>query len=189
MRFGYLIALSTFVLPAYAAEMYSFAYTQTSGPILSFSFSFTSPGFITDSGGFPINSFVVSDGSNMFTFTQGRADFDPINMTECFTFGSAGVTLNTTCGPTKPPAESAFLVGFKPVPAAAGVYMNPFFVQGQFGPSELASTSTGSVTLTITDVSSGGLPEPSSIFLVVFGLAGLALMMRRRDRAVRSRLS
>lgn len=195
MRFRCFFAVLTFVLSAHASELYSFSYVRTSGVIQNFSFSFdtagqpqppdSAGGFMTGTGGFTINPFTVTDGSTIFTFTHARADFNVISSSECFTFGSAGTSLNTNCGPTKGSADSEMIIGFSPVPVTGGgatyIPSNGLF-QGLFGPTDQVGGFSGNLTLTITDDVSSGTPEPSSILLAGAGLAGLAWMMRRRTK-------
>ena len=185
MRWGYLFAVLTAALPAHASLLsYTFAYTRTSGPIQSFSFSFTSPGFITGSGPFSFTPFNVTDGTNIYALTQSLSDFNVSFGNECFGFGSTtGVTLQPNCGGALS-GGSVILASFNPVPQSNGVFI-PFFFQGQFGlvDNQIGSFS-GTFSLTIADAA---VPEPSGSFLGATGLACIAWMMRRRAKPVLKR--
>ena len=189
MRLGYLFAALTFVLPATAAELYTITYTRTdpTQQIQSFMFSFTEPTFITTSGVLPVNQFNVSDSmGNTFTMTQGRVDvfssFIPPNF--CLSFAANGATL-ANCGET-PNTVSFIFAQFSGIPMATGMY-TPTVFGGEFGNilADQIFSSAGTFTLTISDVVVSAAPEPSSIFLTITGLAGVAWMMQRRARAVR----
>lgn len=193
-----LLAGLAFTLPVHASQLYSFTYVRTSGPIQDFSFSFDTAGqpqppddingFMTGTGGFTISPFDVTDGTTIFTFTQARADFSNFPAaTECFTFGSAGTSLNTACGPTRGNSDSEMIIGFSPVPAIGGgaIYIPAAgLFQGLFGPTDQIGTFSGSLTLTITDDVVSGTPEPSSNLLVGAGLVGLVGMFRKKLRIV-----
>ena len=149
-----------------AAVQYQFSYTALNGPIKSFTFSFTAPGFLGSGAGPAVPTFDPTDGTNSWTFTQGRVGFANPAL-GCFMFG----TSSTELGPA--PSDltgdrcavrisgAGFQAGFAVftqggLPAAVGAYPQLEF-GGRFGTATGAGTlsnfsnATGSMTLVISD--------------------------------------
>ena len=170
-----------------AGEMYTFSYAATSGPVESFSFSFTTPTFVTNNSSPAFTPFAVTNGTDSWTMTQDLVVYSsPIG---CFMFGTPFAGLGV--GPFGPcevavggPGvnQAAFFVTVEGsgLPSAAGDY--PAFSFGAAFDTaagfEDIGPSTGSMSLTITDT----VPEPTGLSLMGFGLAALGARWLRRHR-------
>jgi hypothetical protein len=177
-----------------ASELYTFTYDAASGPVQSFSFSFTSPGFVTDGSSPAFAPFTPTDGANSWTMTQDLAvSADPFG---CFMFGTASAGLGGFPPFTGPcsvsvggpgDSQAALLIALNGgLPTAAGVY-TPHSFSGLFDTESGFETingfedypdNTGTMTLTITGT---GTPEPASLGLIAIGLAALiGLSVKKR---------
>src|SRR6516225_9726359 len=89
--------------------LYTFTYTATSGPVQSFSFSFTSPTYATDGSLPAFTPFTLTDGANSWTMTQDLVDvFDPTGLNMgCFQFGTPFASLSQGVPPFGGPCSFA----------------------------------------------------------------------------------
>ena len=151
-------------------DAYEYTFSNTAANPYSFSFLELTP--LTGPGAFPIAPFQVAG----LTFTQ--ATLSQVAGTDCFQFGTAGATLTAppfTCGVT------AF--------APDGGWQSLFF--GASGPGAYTAfnaASNGSApaapgVLTITTT-----PEPSTLALVLAGLALVSFLFHSSPRRVQPRL-
>jgi hypothetical protein len=70
-RLLFLCLFACFVATECRAEVtYKFSYTAQSGPVRSFSFSFTAPTFVTDGSSPTFTPFTLTDGTNSWTMTK-----------------------------------------------------------------------------------------------------------------------
>lgn len=141
--------------------------------IQPFSFSFTSPTFAVDGTSLSFAAFTVTDNTNSWTMTQGRA------VAPCFEFGTSGASL-VNCGFVLPDSSSEG--GFNlnilggALPSATGSYF--FDGEGTF-------LSKGDLTfvilngnLSVSDTSAA--PEPSSTAFFSIAAAAATITLRRR---------
>lgn len=174
-----------------AAELYDFNYVAISGPIESFSFSFTTATFVTAGTSPAFAPFTVTDGNHTWTMTK---DLVNNSGSGCFTFGTPGSSEFLPCqsfGVARGSFDASWVMNFTSLPSATGTYV-PFFFGGDFGIggdnstsaerinsliSDVQTPATGTFTLTITDV-----PEPSTFLLIAFGLFAVALRFYRRSK-------
>jgi hypothetical protein len=195
----FVLAAVALALPAHAASyVYTFTYTDSdpgmdTSLIKSFTFQITLPKFYTtsaDDGPLPVFTpfTVTDDNNNMFTLTQGRADFEFGFGNECFTFASATGTTFGNCGGGVG-TGSILLASFLPPVSMTGGPFTPNIFQGNFGtnPSDYLNGSPGTGTMSLTVANAPvSVPEPSSIYLEGLGLLGLTGYFLARARARRS---
>lgn len=178
MRKHHLLCLGVVLLLILAAsaradELYSFSFTNTGGPIESFSFSFTVPTFVTAGESPSFTPFTITDGTNSVTLTEdlavagiGFGDFE---------FGtSTGSTLESGGITWSPPDGGAIIFDLASLPTADGTYSFEA-TGGGFYYASGEDLLDGTATLTISAV-----PEPTSVILMSPMLLGLALVARRR---------
>ncbi len=192
MRLAWLcLTISGIATASYAGELYDFDYIATSGPIQSFSFSFTTPGFLAVGDSFNFTPFVVTDGTSQWDFSKGliRTEVDTgIPPYTCLVFATETGSFDYPM-----PCAGVLNISFYSLPTVAGTYV-PFFWGGGFGDEEIRMyipngqiPATGTFTLTITDV-----PEPSSLGLIAFGLfamSGLSRAVTSRQRQPEPQIS
>ena len=182
--------------PAAADFLYTFSYTpfvNSAAPIQSFSFSLSSPGFISDSTLTP-PPFGVTDGVHTWNMTQGRASNDSGNA--CFAFTTSGVSIDSTCGTTIFNLDGRFRVTFvgASLPTSVGTFV-PSNFEGQFldlprANNEIiggsAGGDTGTAQLQITEI--GRVPFPATIALLLggFSLTAVGTWRRRRFKTTAS---
>ena len=189
---GTLLAVGT---PAAADFLYTFTYTafpHSVAPIESFSFSLSSPAFISDSTLTP-PPFGVTDGVHTWSMTQGRASNDSGNA--CFAFTTTGVNIDSTCGASIFNLEGRFHMTFvgASLPTSVGTF-TPTNFEGQFldlprANNEIfggfpAGGDTGTAQLQITEVAR--VPFPASIALLLSGFSLIAARTSRRPSSWRS---
>ena len=169
-----------------ADVIYTFSYTASSGPIQDFSFSFTTPNYVTVGSSPEFNPFTLTDGVNSQTLTTDKVDQDPGGHA-CFLFGTSSTVFGGLL-PFPPPFNThvncgggALLFSMNgDLPSAPGIY-----VAGSFGgvfftpPPCLACTggtfeflgdNTGTMSLSVSGTPS--VPEPSTWLLFAAPLAG-----------------
>jgi hypothetical protein len=177
--------------PSKGSELYTFAYTALSGPVESFSFSFTSPEFATAGTSPVFDPFTVTDGTTSWTITQDLVELDvaPGVNEGCFQFGTPFADLSLGAPPILGPCsygvggpgdnQAAFQFVTSGLPTAPGIYTS-IGSSGIFdtagGVERIGQISsvdpTGTMTLDITDA-----PEPSGLGLVVAGLSVLCVLL------------
>lgn len=172
-----------------ASELYTFSYAAATGPIQSFSFSFTSPTFVADGESPAFIPFSVTDGAKSWAMTRDWVMMNPPD--GCFLFGTPKTDTIATapCGMALGGDNSGGLLldFYGGLPSQSGIFpANPFF--GVFtepsgvhlmGPTAFGLASAGYVTLTITDVVA---PEPSSLALMAIGFVAFAGILAKKTR-------
>ncbi len=163
-----LIALLAGGIACNAAVQYQFNYTALNGPVKSFSFSVTAPGYLAAGAAPTLAPFTATDGTNSWSFTQGLAGLANPYL-GCFLFGTASTGLGAASagligGPCAVGiSDTGFQAGFavyteSGLPTAPGTYPELSF-GGGFGPPDATGTfrnfsnATGSMTLIISDTS------------------------------------
>lgn len=160
---------------------YSFT-VNGAGAIQPFSFSFTTPTFVTAGESPTFTPFTVSNNTGtQWTPVLDIAGFNSGGNYNCFQFTTSapGTKLNGSCGGlvTGSNAFSVLLSAGGPLPASTGIYnYDTAIVYVINGDGTLV---TGTATLDITDV-----PEPVSVALVGTVITALAWRARRRTQAI-----
>ena len=197
MRLLFLVTGAVLFCSAVDANvLYSFSYDAVSGPVQSFSLSFSAPAFVTDGSSPAFTPFASTDGTNSWTMTNDLvAVLDPAGLNRgCFMFGTPFAELAPPgFGPcvigVGGPGDSQAAIDFDTsggLPSAPGTYAALHFggifdTAGGFeniGPLTDGLNNTGTMTLTVTDTSS--VPEPSTLPLIVIGLLTLRGTLARR---------
>jgi hypothetical protein len=165
--------------------LYQFSYEATSGPIQSFSASFVSPDLLTGSGAaFTVNPFTITDGNNTWVMVQGIATGEKTGG-ECLNFGTVSNVLSDCELPVFSDHDGGLLVIFgDSLPTQPGTF-TPDEVFGGFtiGPESAEGFDVpgdGSFNFEITQVD---VPEPTSLHLIVVGLALISWRLRRARRS------
>ena len=162
---------------------YSFA-VNGAGSVKPFSFSFTTPTFVTAGESPAFTPFTVSNNSNFqWTPVLDMAGFNSASNYNCFEFvtdAPGTTTVNSNCGGGFLPGPVGFLIVLTasgPLPAATGLYNYSTFIAP--GMNGAVTIVRGTATLDVTDV-----PEPASVALVGTLLAAFAWRARRRTQAI-----
>jgi hypothetical protein len=192
MRFLCVFLLACFLETVGKAEvLYTFDYDAVTGPVQSFTFSFTAPDFVTNGSSPAFTPFTPTDGTNSWTITQDLVTGG------CFLFGTpfAGLGLPPfTCsvgvgGPGN--NQGGFYWDFDAngdLPSAVGTYGGAGFggafdtPDGSFeyiGPITQLTQNTGTMTLTITQTP---VPDPSTLSLTMISLLALGGTLAKRVR-------
>lgn len=181
----------------HADVVYTFSYTATSGPVQDFSFSFTSPSFVTVGSSPAFTPFTLTDGVNNWTMTQDKVDLaDPTGLNiGCFMFGTPSAELDLGGPPPFGPCsfiphEGAFRFDINGgLPSALGIYPARDFIGGFDtpaglesigGPLSLVGLDTGTMSLDITNAS---IPEPTSLSLILIAVLVISAVPAARRRA------
>ena len=175
-------------MAARAEVLYEFSYARVSGPIQSFSFSLTSPTFISD-GSLRLAPFAITDGAHFWSISQGYATVEDVFGNGCTVFGTADADVGH-CSAGVPPNNGGtlFLVwNGGGLPSSEGLY-TPDYIAGQFyaageyiGTFPTINPDTGRLELNITQAST--VPEPASIILIVSAVAMVGVWRGSRRRS------
>jgi len=157
----------------FADEVYTFSFTDSSNSAYDFTFSITSPTFITSQQTLSLSPITLANG---LTLTQGLLSFlyngDPI-----FEFGTSNTTLLSEgfgFGAGGPSEGIGFI--FSSVPNSDGTYIPAdIWVTGN---NPYAYNESGSGSLTIVST-----PEPSSLSLVGLGILALVSLSIKKALA------
>jgi hypothetical protein len=186
---------SAFAFSGEASEVYTFEYTAVTGPVESFSFSFTAPTFVTVGSSPAFAPLTLTDGTNSWAITRDLVELeDPTGLNRgCFQFGTEFAGLSTGQPPFLGPcsfavggpgiSQGAFEFGTNGLPMAPGIY-TPVSFAGAFetptgfeyiAPITATFEPSGTMMLTITSV----VPEPSSLGLVAVGVLFLCAAKKK----------
>jgi hypothetical protein len=188
MRLLQLLSALLVVTTAHASLTYTFTYTPNSGPIQGFSFTFSTPTFITEKGPFAFEPFSYTDGTSTWTMAESLAGIAEVGMPAvgCLYFVTAenadiGNCTSTIFPPNSGNLAIALLRGF---PTEVGTYSSPMdinfgsAVYKGFDPiSFILSRDTGTGILVI---SGDAVPEPGTTTLILLGMAGIQFLSRYR---------
>jgi len=167
-----------------AQVVYKFTYTAVSGPVNSFSLSFTVPAFVTAGSTPAFTPFTLTDGTNSWTMKKDLVTVeDPTGLNRaCFQFGTPFAGLSLGMPPLFGPCslsvggpgvnQAAFEFETTGLPTAAGTYPAVAFVGSFDTPTGFESITsqfnpTGTMSLTIS-LSSAGEKERLSTKLTGF---------------------
>lgn len=154
-----------------AASLLSYQFSYAPGAadrIQPFDFSFLSSAFVNNNQTLNFRPYVVTDGTNSFTITQG------ITGSGCFNFGTSTTSMSGCGGSVQPGGggfEATFAAG---LPTTLGSFTSSS-LGGLFETSTTNENPTGSLTVDITAV-----PEPSTMLLFIMGIAALITLRRKR---------
>src|SRR5579872_7018292 len=90
-----LLLLVCLAVPAasFADIRYTFTYTAVTGPVKTFTFSFTTPTYLSPGSSISFPAFSPTDGSVSWRFEKGLLMFDSALDRTCFLFGTSGAGL------------------------------------------------------------------------------------------------
>jgi hypothetical protein len=186
---------------ARASVVYAFTYTAVNGPIQSFSFDVTSPGFF-GVGAPAFTPFTITDGTNSWVMTEDASTPD------CIVFATTGG--GATSGLAGPPfpgyfcgfgtpffaGSGGFLIslnngdlasaGSFKTPADGegfGQFYTPAVVPEQISTFDFAVPTTGSMEMDITLT-----PEPSLTIPLLIVLVGIGVAVRQRHCSDREKV-
>lgn len=171
------LLLLVFVDSAHADELYTFSFTPISGPVESFSFSFTVSSFLAPGQTIPVTPFEITDGISTWDITTGIVTGANCGLGGFLYFFTQSVSYVSPCGSlSSPPSYAEINIGIIPqLPSTEGDFSKTIVV-GDVGPPY--TSFGGDLDLSITAAAS--VPEPNPIPLMSAILLAMAFGALKR---------
>ena len=173
---------------AHADVIYSFNVAPVGSNFEAVSFSFTVATFVTAGKTPAFTPFAVTDGTHSWLMSEDRVGH--FGSQQCYSFGTAtNSVLLDSCGFLPfPPGGAGFTLLAASSPSSPGTYALLGIFGGSSGPSQSfigSSTSILSGSLTIREVTTTTVPEPSSLTLLGGAMMFATAWKLRRSRPLK----